>query len=72
MPLENKKLKEKRINELIIDCFTEEQFVDIYDYLTVKNKAGLRTTSNNLRNQYKNRNVAALIRRLDPMAYDQM
>lgn len=72
MAKETNRQKEQRINELITDCYSLEQCIDNYVYLTNKNRIGGSTTVANIRKQYLNRNMASLIKRLDPIGYSQM
>ncbi len=64
--------KENRINDLLTDCYTLDQFLDKFEYLTSKNRFGGRTTRKTLINRFNNGDVASLIKKLDPQAYSQM
>lgn len=70
--LSEAKKKENRINDLLTDCYTLDQFLDQFEYLTSKNRFGGRTTRKTLANRFNNRDVASLIKKLDPQAYSQM
>lgn len=72
MAKESNRQKEQRINELITDCYTVEQCIENYEYLANPKRIGGHTTIANIRKQYLNRNMASLIKRLDPIAYSQM
>lgn len=62
--------KEKHLNALYFDCYSEEQAVDQFIYLTTKGRIGGSTTVNNIRNAYRNRELGTLLRRLDPTAFN--
>lgn len=64
------KQKEKHLNELYFSYFSEEQAVDNFIYLTTKGRIGGRTTEDNIRKQYRNRQLGTLLRRLDPIAFN--
>lgn len=64
------KQKEKHLNALYFDCFSEEQAVDNFIYLTTKGRIGGRTTEANIRKQYNNRQLGTLLKRLDPIAFN--
>ena len=72
MKPETAKQKESRVNELLTDCYSESQALDNFIYLTNKNRNGGTTTEKNILTQYRNRNLAQLIKRLDPTAYNLM
>jgi hypothetical protein len=65
-----KAAKEKRLNELYFDCYSEEQAVEAFIYLTNKDRIGGKTTVNNIRNAYRRRELGTLLRRLDPIAFN--
>ena len=62
------KQKEQHLNDLYFDCFSEEQAVDTFIYLTSKQR-DKRTTERNIRNAYNRRELGSLLRRLDPTAF---
>lgn len=62
--------KEKRLNEMYFDCYSEEQAVEAFIYLTTKGRIGGSTTVNNIRNAYRRRELGTLLRRLDPIAFN--
>lgn len=61
--------KEKSLNNLYFDCYTEEQAVEKFIYLTNKIR-GNHTTEKNIRKQYRMRKLGTLLRRLDPVAFN--
>lgn len=61
--------KEKRLNNLYFDCYTEEQAVEKFIYLT-NERRGNHTTEKNIRQQYRMRKLGTLLRRLDPVAFN--
>ncbi len=69
MNFKNDKAKEKHLNELYFDSFSEEQAVDNFIYLTTKGRSGGNTTEAHLRKCYNNRELGSLLRRLDPTAF---
>lgn len=69
MNFKNDKEKVKHLNELYTDMFTEEQAVENFIYLTVKGRAGGRTTVNHIRNCHRNRSLGNLLKKYDPIAF---
>lgn len=61
--------KEKHLNELYFSCFSEEQAVEQFVYLTNKSRKQ-RTTEAHIRKSYQNRELGSLLKRLDPIAYE--
>jgi len=61
--------REKHLNALYFDAFSEEQAIDNFIYLTNKSR-GKYTTERNLRNAYHRRELGTLLRRLDPIAFN--
>lgn len=70
MKFKTLKDKERHLNELYFDCFSEEQAVDHFIYLTTKGRQGGSTTENHIRNAYRRRELGTLLRRLDPIAFN--
>lgn len=70
MKFNTAKAKENHLNALYTDCFSEEQAVDNFIYLTSKGRTGGRTTENNIRTCHRNRTLGSLLRRLDPIAFN--
>jgi hypothetical protein len=66
---ETTKQRERRLNELYFDCFSEEQAVDNFIYLTNKSRHGGTTTVANIRKQHQLRQLGTLLKRLDPTAF---
>jgi len=66
---ETPKQRERRLNEKFFDCYTEEQAVDHFIYLTTKGRIGGSTTESNIRKQYQLRQLGTLLKRLDPTAF---
>lgn len=64
------KAKEAHLNALYNDCYSEEQAVDNFIYLTTKGRQGGSTTENNIRNAYRRRELGTLLKRLDPVAFN--
>jgi hypothetical protein len=62
--------KEKHLNELYFSCFSEEQAVEQFIYLTNKSR-GKITTKAHIRKCYQNRELGSLLKRLDPIAYER-
>ena len=69
MKFANLKQKEAHLNALYFDCFSEEQAVDNFIYLTNKER-GKKTTESNIRKAYRRRELGSLLRRLDPIAFN--
>lgn len=65
-----KKEKERRLNQQLSDIMSESQAVDSFIYLTNKSR-GACTTVKNIRNQHANRGLGSLLRRLDPIAFEE-
>lgn len=61
--------KERRLNELYSDTYSEEQAVDALIYLTSKAR-GKRTTEANIRQQFRNKQLGTLLRRYDPISFN--
>lgn len=70
MKHKNKAAKERHLNALYFDIFSEEQAVDNFIYLTAKNRTGGSTTEAHLRKCYRNRELGTLLRRLDSIAFE--
>ena len=64
-----KNSKEKRLNDLYSDCFSEESAVEQLIYLTNKSR-GKYTTESNLRKCYYDRTLGSLLKRLDIVAFN--
>jgi len=63
------KEKEKHLNELFFDYYSEQEAVENFVYLTSKNRQK-RTTENHIRNCFERRELGSLLRRLDPIAFN--
>lgn len=61
--------KEKYLNALYFDAYSEEQAVENFIYLTNKSR-GKHTTERNIRNAHQRRELGTLLRRLDPIAFN--
>ena len=59
--------KEKRLNELYSDIFSEGQAEDHFIYLTNKSR-GKHTTLSNIRKHFVNHELGTLLRTFDPIA----
>lgn len=64
-----KKEKEQALNEFFTDCFSEEQAVDHFIYLTSKHRSP-RTTEAYIRKCHTDHTLGSLLRRLDPSAFE--
>jgi hypothetical protein len=63
--------KINRLNEMFTDSYSEGQLVDNFIYLTNKSR-GKYCSENAIRKAHLNREFAQLLRRLDPIAYNQL
>lgn len=70
MKFKTLKDKERHLNRLYTETFTEDQAVDHFIYLTNKKRQGGSTTENNIRNAYRKRELGTLLRRLDPISFN--
>lgn len=61
--------KETRLNNSYSELFSEDQAIDIFIYLTNKNR-GKHTSESNLRKCYRNNTLGTLLKRQDPIAYN--
>ncbi len=61
--------KEKHLNALYADMFSEEQAVEHFCYLTNKTR-GHATTEANIRKHHRNHTLGSLLRRMDPIAFN--
>jgi len=59
---------ERHLNALYADCFSEEQAVEQFIYLTSKQR-NKRTTEANIRQQHTNHQLGTLLRKFDPIAF---
>ena len=66
----NKKEFEKYLNALYADCYSEEQAVDLFKYLTSKNRKNCRTTIKNIRSAHNNHTLGTLLRKYDSNAFE--
>jgi hypothetical protein len=65
--------KEKYLNELYADSFSEEEAVNAFIYLTNKDRGqGNVTTEKNIRSCYENHTLGSLLKRLDRIAYNEI
>lgn len=65
------KAKEQHLNELYSSCYSEEEAVEHFIYLTSKNRgASGRTTESHIRHCHRNYMLGSLLRRLDPIAFN--
>lgn len=60
--------KEKRLNELYMDAYDEDEAVNELIYLASKERKD-RTTENHIRQCYRQGKLGTLLKRLDPIAY---
>lgn len=66
---ETKSQKESRLNYLFSDCYSEEQAVENFIYLTSKQRKQ-RTTERHIRNCHNNRMLGSLLRKMDSIAFE--
>lgn len=69
MPTANQKT-EKHLNEMYASCYSEEEAVEAFAYLTNAKRTGGRTTEKNIRNCYTNHTLGTLLRRYDSIAFE--
>jgi 5,10-methenyltetrahydromethanopterin hydrogenase len=63
------KSKEQNLNLLLTECYSEEEAVDQFIYLTNKAR-GKHTTEQSIRNALRNASLGSLLKRLDPIAFN--
>lgn len=61
--------KEKHLNDLFADIYSEEEAVNNFIYLANKNRSGGHTTEKNIRNCYTNHTLGTLLRKYDFTAF---
>jgi len=71
MKTDTKKDKLRRVNEMFSDCLSASQWEDQYIYLTNPSR-GAHCSINALRAAHTNHECGLLLRRLDPIAYNQL
>ena len=64
------KKKEQDLNLSLTDTMSEEQALDRFIYLTNKGR-GTHCTESTIRKAYRNYTLGSLLKRLDPIAYNQ-
>lgn len=67
------KNKVARLNKVYSECFSEDEAVDAFIYLTNKNRGkgrGNITTEKHIRDCYNRKTLGALLKRLDLIAYE--
>lgn len=69
MKHKNNAAKERHLNQLYADCYSEEQAVEQFIYLTNKSRIGGHTTEKHIRHCHRNHMLGSLLRRLDPQAF---
>lgn len=69
MKYKNLKAKEKHLNELYADCFSESEAIDNFIYLTNKSRSK-HTTEKNILNSFINHELGTLLRKYDPTAFN--
>lgn len=62
------KLRERHLNDLYTDMFTEDVAISEFSYLTSKQRVN-RTTIAHIRKCYFCRELGSLVRRLDPKRF---
>lgn len=70
MIFKSNKAKEKHLNALYFDVWTEDEAVDNLIYLTNKTRSGGHTTVNGIRSAYRRRELGTLLRKLDPILFN--
>jgi hypothetical protein len=63
--------KNRRIQEQYTSCHSQEQFVEMFIYLTNKNR-GAHVTERTLIKKYQYGGIGELLRRYDPIVYNQI
>jgi hypothetical protein len=61
--------KEQKLNDLFSSCYSVDEALDNFIYLTNKSR-GKHTTEQNIIIQYHNRKLGSLLKRLDPIAFN--
>jgi hypothetical protein len=61
--------KERHLNQLYADIFSQEQAVEHFIYLTNKSR-GNYTTEANIRKHHTNHTLGTLLRKYDPIAFN--
>jgi len=62
------KSKESEINDLLSDCYSEDQIVEEFYYLTVKSR-GKHTREEIIRKAYRARKMGSLLKKYDPISF---
>jgi hypothetical protein len=62
------KTKESEINDLLSDCYSEDQAVEEFYYLTVKGR-GKHTTEKAIRIAHRNRKLGTLLKKHDSILF---
>lgn len=62
------KSKESEINDLLSDCYSEDQIVEEFYYLTVKSR-GKHTSEKAIRNAYRSRKMGSLLKKYDSISF---
>lgn len=63
------KQKEKELNELYADIYSESEAIDAFEYLTSRDRVK-NTTMEGIRKAYHNHELGSLLRKLDPIAFN--
>lgn len=67
----SKKNKEEQLNNSLTNCYSEEDAVENFIYLTSKRRGkNNRTTVRNIERCYRENRLGSLLRRLDPMSFN--
>ena len=70
MKFTTQKAKEKHLNALYADIYSEQEAMDNFIYLTNKNRSGGHTTEKNIRTCFYNHTLGSLLRKYDPIAFN--
>jgi hypothetical protein len=65
----NPKQKEQQLNQTLSECYTSDEALDRFIYLT-SNRRKARTTEANILKCHRNHQLGTLLRRLDPIAFN--
>jgi hypothetical protein len=68
--MKSTKTREKELNKIYSDCYSEDDAVEDLIYLTNKNRSGKVTTVNTIRKHYRNATLGTLLKRLDSIRFN--
>lgn len=67
--MKSTKERERELNKIYSECYSEEAAVEDLIYLTNKNRYGKVTTVNIIRKHYRNATLGTLLNRLDSIRF---